>query len=511
MFYNLLRPSSVVWAVLALLLAIVAILQIALPEIRIANVNLSSVLEGVSLVFGWVAASAVAGCLAWLGLITNHSSDRSVDVAFLVAAMCWLLLLGSEAAPGWVGEYSEMGFTTHAIYQVALISVAFFLLSCAPLSKSLGRALALLQAMPAMLLLSWGFLSGPIREVLYLGWQVANVMCATILFLYVAWTLRQQPNARTWLLSGVGLFGLSILLNDMALVDGMSIRLTAAHHTYAAFVALVWLLVTGRISDLERLQSKGSTHSENSVLANDFAHTGLNIDDASFASFASSQPDQTMTVERRRIAQELHDGVGSQLVNILSSLDRGIPQQRSLALALEQCLLDVKILVDDIDESSESVTDALGRLRYRVQHSLDKLGIQLVWDVDASGPLQTLQDERSRQILRIAQESIANVMRHSKARTLWVSCHCRLGHMVLEVRDDGVGFDHFNESVGKGKGIEGIRRRASACGGHLDFLSAPEKGTTVRITMALTDRRTVKLNGTHTIWATANQSADDRI
>lgn len=235
--------------------------------------------------------------------------------------------------------------------------------------------------------------------------------------------------------------------------------------------------------------------SENSVLANDFAHTDLIVDEPETV---PSTPEVTVSQERRRIAQDLHDGVGSQLVSILSSLDRGIPQQRSLSFALEQCLLDVKILVDAIDESSESVTDALGRLRYRVQHSLDKLGIQMVWDVDVDGPLQTLRDDRSRQVLRIAQESIANVMRHSKARTVWLSCHCLADQqtLALEVRDDGVGFEQCAGGPGRGKGLEGMRRRAEACGGRFDIESAPGRGTRVRVTMAVGERRPAGPNGT---------------
>lgn len=57
-------------------------------------------------------------------------------------------------------------------------------------------------------------------------------------------------------------------------------------------------------------------------------------------------------LQRQRIAQDVHDGVGSQLVAILSSLDLRQPDQKALAIALEQCLLDLKITVDSLQQET---------------------------------------------------------------------------------------------------------------------------------------------------------------
>lgn len=480
-----------VWTALGIALGLAALLLIAISEPSFGGDDSGHLLRLATGVFGAMAVVVVAAVLVWVGVIGRSPSSASVDQAFLLAALCWLLLLGTGA--GWAGDGPAARLAAHAIYQLAVASVVFLLLVCMS-SVSVGSAvLSGLQAVLALGLLGWYFLGGP--ELAYLAWKVLNVVCATTVFLMLGAALRQGTYVQSWLVSGAGLVGLGILLRDMALADGLRVPITTIHHVYAAYLAVLWLLVTGRIGDLDSRLSTAHERSENSVLANDFAHTDLIVDEPETE---PSNTELTVNLERRRIAQDLHDGVGSQLVSILSSLDRGIPQQRSLSFALEQCLLDVKILVDAIDESSESVIDALGRLRYRVQHSLDKLGIQMVWDVDVDGPLQTLQDDRSRQVLRIAQESIANVMRHSKARTVWLSCHCQANQqtLVLEVRDDGVGFEPCEGGRGRGKGLEGMRRRAEACGGRLDIESAPGQGTRVRVTMALGERRPAGPNGT---------------
>lgn len=490
-----LHPGRMVWTALGLALGLAALFLIALPELPMEEVDPGYLLSLANRVFGTLAVIVVAAVLVWVGLIDRSPSSASMDLAYMLIALCWLLLVGINAGVGWAGDGPAEHLAAHAAYQLAVASVVFLLLACVSFVPVGGAVVGVLQAVLALGLLGWSFLGGPDRELAYLGWKVVNVVCATTIFLMLGTTLRQGPVLRSWLVSGAGLVGLGILLHDVVRADGLRIPLTAVHHVYAAYLAMVWLLVTGRVGGLDGLSFASAERSENSVLANDFAHTDLIIDEPETE---PSTTEVTVSQERRRIAQDLHDGVGSQLVSILSSLDRGIPQQRSLSLALEQCLLDVKILVDAIDESSESVTDALGRLRYRVQHSLDRLGIQMVWDVDVDGPLQTLQDDRSRQVLRIAQESIANVMRHSKARTVWLSCHCQADQqtLVLEVRDDGVGFEPCEGGRGRGKGLEGMRRRAEACGGRLDIESAPGQGTRVRVTMALGERRPAGPNGT---------------
>ena len=193
-----------------------------------------------------------------------------------------------------------------------------------------------------------------------------------------------------------------------------------------------------------------------------------------------------MTKERRRIAQDLHDGVGSQIVNILATLDTRSQDHQTVALALEQCLLDLKIMVDSIDSSEGPVIDALGRLRYRVQHALDKLGIHMIWIVDVDGPLQEYSGERAQQILLITQECLSNVMRHAHASVVKVICGYQheSGSLLLEVHDNGCGMASQEAGRPAGKGLIGLQRRADKLGGLLQIFSE-EGGTCIRLLVPL--------------------------
>lgn len=208
---------------------------------------------------------------------------------------------------------------------------------------------------------------------------------------------------------------------------------------------------------------------------------------ADMAVYRNGQREQ----QRQRIAQDVHDGVGSQLVAILSSLDLRQPDQKALAIALEQCLLDLKITVDSLQQETPSLLDGLAMLRYRIQPSLTRLGVELSWQLQDHEAIRRLPSLRVTHSLRIAQEAVANVLRHSDADCMTVICrYLPESHEVeLVVQDDGRGLPLASDERGRvGRGLTGMRRRAQEAGLRLDIRSQPTLGTTVELRIPAPDR-----------------------
>src|SRR5204863_1111905 len=84
------------------------------------------------------------------------------------------------------------------------------------------------------------------------------------------------------------------------------------------------------------------------------------------------------------------------------------------------------------------------------------------------------------QLFGIGREALANVVRHSGATTAWISVEDHPGHVVLEIRDDGQGFDPAVVRPGH-FGLESMRSRAAEIGARLTIVSAPGRGTAVRV------------------------------
>lgn len=205
------------------------------------------------------------------------------------------------------------------------------------------------------------------------------------------------------------------------------------------------------------------------------------------ANASGAQPVPLSATVRERVARDVHDGVGSHLTSVLASLDPDDPQHRPLIVALEQCLVDLRITVDTMHDADDiSLPHALGMLRYRLQPCFDRTATQLRWHVEDHPALVQLSPSVVLNCLRLAQEAMANAIRHSHASEVSLTCtyHAASHHVELEISDNGVGMAASAAgAVSVGKGHRSMRRRALDVGGTLDVHARPGQG--VRVVLAV--------------------------
>ena len=404
-----------------------------------------------------------------------------VDLAMSVAAGVWLLHLGATTLLNFAqGSFPFIhlpaAYVAHVGYQALMVAIEFFLLTSARLTHPRIYYLLGLQSVVGAAALHWQHLGAADPALAYQVWIGANLLAATLLTAAVAYRVYLIPKYQGWLALAGCIIGLGLWFDMAWLADNIQRTAPLSDDFYFAFLLVIWHLVTQRGPGLD-LRSRAKDEFPRSTGFEPI--TGFGAFQENTASAVAS--------ERWRIAQDLHDGVGSQIVNILSSLDLSSPQQQAVALALEQCLVDLKMTVDAIDSADDNVPEALGRLRYRVQHSLDKLGISMNWNVQLSDELEAVSGKQAQQVLRIAQECLSNVMRHAHASAVEVVCRVEpdAQQLVLEVRDNGQGIARSKSGQPYGKGLEGMRRRAQQVGGELQISSKAGAGTRVRLTLPL--------------------------
>lgn len=231
----------------------------------------------------------------------------------------------------------------------------------------------------------------------------------------------------------------------------------------------------------------------------------------------SPRPSREVQAERRRIAADLHDGVGGLLVHAMALLDPRETRQRQAQELLEQGLLDLRLMVDAMDAMEDALPVRLARLRHRLQPVLDRRGMRICWSVadpHAAAGLRGVPDlsdlpdlprgQPSQQLLAIAQEAVSNALQHARATTLWLVLEPvdradaaspgrdarRALHWELRVEDDGCGLpsdpdpDPAQGAIPpglQGMGLAGMHRRAHAIGAVLDILPRAGGGTVVRV------------------------------
>ncbi len=129
-----------------------------------------------------------------------------------------------------------------------------------------------------------------------------------------------------------------------------------------------------------------------------------------------------------------------------------------------------------------------GEIAVRVIRSLKEMGIGAVAvysEADRDARLPILQE---REMWRIAQEALANVERHARATAVRIVWRCDGERALIDVTDNGVGFESSTAGRLDSYGVLGMRERASSIGASLEILSAPGRGTRVRCSLNPNDQ-----------------------
>ncbi|WP_341911399.1 ATP-binding protein [Polaromonas sp. YR568] len=398
------------------------------------------------------------------GPLQRGFSSAALAGALRLALLLWLTHFLVSIGLGFKAGGLNAAYVAHLGTQFLVLSAACFLLTNVRMASSGIYWILGVQALTGATAMYYnGDANGAEVPV---PWMVMNLLSAMLLTIAMAACVYLPRSAPGWLALAGSLLGLGMCIQQVTLAGTTEDGTILFRHFYVLLLLVVWQLVTRR----GRLRLLGAA-------------------DAPWAGSRHEAGETASAVlhERHRIARDLHDGVASQIVSILSSLDHRAPEQQALGLALEQCLLDIKLTVDGIESEDQNIVEALGSLRYRVQRPLDKLGIQMVWDVEMCSALETVHGDEARQVLRIAQECLSNVMRHAQASRVVVSCRyaADMGCMEFEVRDNGMGIAHNMASEAIGKGLENMRQRARLMGGELTISSKFGSGTRVQLTLPL--------------------------
>jgi signal transduction histidine kinase len=196
--------------------------------------------------------------------------------------------------------------------------------------------------------------------------------------------------------------------------------------------------------------------------------------------------------ERTRLAQELHDTLEQTLASIAIQLDtsakltskdsEGANYHFELARnILAQSQVDVRRSVWDLRARALEQFDLRGALVTSSEQITGGTGIRV--EVHTKGKVRPLPEIMEDNLLRIAQEAVTNIVKHSGARRAWLALEYGSRTVALLIEDDGNGFavDHCAGPHDGHFGLLGISERTQRLGGWATVVSTPGSGTTIRI------------------------------
>ena len=189
--------------------------------------------------------------------------------------------------------------------------------------------------------------------------------------------------------------------------------------------------------------------------------------------------------ERERFTQDLHDGISGQLLSLLLQARRGALDPQEVEREVSQSLADLRLVTASIDTAEDSFAASLRSFRERAAQQLAIADKAFDWREDEAVEGVRLQARITLDVLRIMQEAITNIIRHSKANRVVITIGCAPPDtVVIEITDDGCGLG--NSARESGNGIRNMRRRAARTGANVEWgLGLDGSGTVVTLTIAL--------------------------
>jgi signal transduction histidine kinase len=198
--------------------------------------------------------------------------------------------------------------------------------------------------------------------------------------------------------------------------------------------------------------------------------------------------------ERQRIARDLHDEIGQSLTALGLGLraastvlrpdpDKAVQHMRQLESMTAQSLVELQRLISDLRPSHLDDLGLPAALRWYCGEIQNRSS--LVINLEISGDVREIPSQVKMALFRVAQEALTNVVRHAEAKTVCVRLEFLSDVVVLEVLDDGKGFDHqmLEKAQRASWGLMGMEERATLLGGRVEVVSGIGQGTRVKVTI----------------------------
>lgn len=280
--------------------------------------------------------------------------------------------------------------------------------------------------------------------------------------------LRHQGNGDGWVFSNMAV---ATAFDDFIVVPFWE---TWWFRTLAAMGLLVWVGGTVRVIEKRKFQRQ----------------------------LQRADQERALERERARIAQDLHDDLGSSLtrLSLLSGLmkaDKDKPEQveahaGKLSQAADQTVRALEEIVWAVRPGSDTLQSLMDYIAHFANELFDGNATRCRLDLPNDLPTLPLPPDMRHNIFLIVKEALTNALKHANAAEVLVQAKVMGRTLEILVMDDGRGFDPASLAEGRRNGMGNMRRRAAAVGAQLDLQSAPARGTTVKLRVNLANSQTVK-------------------
>lgn len=208
-----------------------------------------------------------------------------------------------------------------------------------------------------------------------------------------------------------------------------------------------------------------------------------------------AEQERALEQERTRIAQDLHDDLGSSLtrLSLLSGLikaDKENPEQveihaDKLSQAADQTVRALEEIVWAVRPGSDTLQSLVDYITHFANELFESSATRCRLHLPGDLPNLPLPPDMRHNIFLIVKEALTNALKHAAAREVQLRLNISGRTLKILVQDDGKGFAGEAAADGRRNGLGNMRRRANTIGGKLEWQSVPNQGTTVKLSVEL--------------------------
>ena len=198
--------------------------------------------------------------------------------------------------------------------------------------------------------------------------------------------------------------------------------------------------------------------------------------------------EQTRIKEKKKVAQDLHDGVLGRMFGIRISLDsldkvdetEAAPKRKKYLEELKKIEEDIREISHDLNrEKSELINNFIAILNKLFEDQRNTYDSELITSFDSNIKWELVSNTVKINLYRIVQEALQNCNKYAEASTITVSFKSEVDHLILSIADDGVGFN--TRTTKNGIGLHNIQYRAAECKGAVSLKSVKGEGTLLMV------------------------------
>lgn len=317
-----------------------------------------------------------------------------------------------------------------------------------------------------------------IESILTIGygvWDSFLVVFGSYAILHLLKVFWRRQDVDVYLMLLVGVPILVFGLHDILTVNNLRDRrdgLTIQYSVIPAIFLFSFFLVRRFVQSINQAEEM-SASLEQRVIQKQQAL------EAQFEQLKMMEQTQVLSQERERIMRDMHDGIGGQLVSVITMLQE-YPGEvyKQVREKIQLSLTDLRFVIDSLDPELSDLPTLLGMMRARLSEQLLAANIELQWQVTDLPELPDMSPQRSLHIMRIVQECVSNVIKHSGATKVSLSTSVEQvpeDVIFIVVEDNGLGVES-NKKI-SGRGLKNITFRCNQVGAYFELSQAENGGT----------------------------------